>query len=76
MDSRGLSREDAAKYLGLSPAGLDSWVARGMIPGPIPGTKRWDRKAIDLALDSASGLESQSPFEQWKRNHEAKAARR
>jgi hypothetical protein len=78
-DRRGLRREEAADYLSLSLAGFDAWVAQGLIPGPIPGTKRWDRKAIDLALDRASGLESPSPFEEWKRGrraHEGQDARR
>ena len=32
------------------------WIRRGILPGPIPGTHKWDRKAIDRALDRASGL--------------------
>jgi len=78
-ERRGLRREEAAEYLSLSPAGFDAWIAAGRIPGPIPGTKRWDRKAIDLALDRASRLESLSPFEEWKRGrraHEGTNARR
>lgn len=67
MTPRGLTRENAASYCGLSLSGFDAWVAEGRVPGPIPGTRRWDRKAIDLALDRASGLESASPFEQWRR---------
>ncbi len=67
---RGLTREDAAAYCGLSPEGFDAWVKRGIVPGPIPGTQRWDRKAIDLALDRASGLESPTekgnPLDQWR----------
>jgi hypothetical protein len=30
---------------------FDEWVRRGIVPGPIAGTRRWDRKAIDAALD-------------------------
>lgn len=75
MTPRGLTREAAAEYLGLSLSGFDAWVAEGRIPGPIPGTRRWDRKAIDLALDRASGLQSASPFQTWKRGHEGKDAR-
>jgi hypothetical protein len=26
------------------------------MPGPIPGTHKWDRKAIDASLDRLSGL--------------------
>jgi hypothetical protein len=56
---RGLKKEDAADYCGCdSTSAFDSWVKRGIVPGPIPGTQRWDRKAIDLALDRASGIEA------------------
>ncbi len=73
IQPRGLTREDAAAYCGLTPEGFDVWVKRGIVPGPIPGTQRWDRKAIDLALDRASGLESpqkeDNAFEQWRAAH-------
>ncbi len=71
ISPRGLSREVAALYCGLSKEGFDEWVRRGLVPGPIPGTQRWDRKAIDLALDRASGIcndcDDQSPFAAWER---------
>ena len=71
LQPRGLTRDEAAAYCGLNPEGFDQWVKRGIVPGPIPGTQRWDRKAIDLALDRASGLEStqpqEGPFEQWRK---------
>ena len=68
MTPRGLTREAAATYLGLSPSGFDAWIAEGRIPGPIPGTKRWDRKAIDVALDRLSKLDHNSPsaYDRWK----------
>lgn len=47
---------DAAAYLGLTSAAFSKWVAEGRIPKPLPGTRRWDRKAIDLALDKASRI--------------------
>jgi len=55
---RGLSRKDAAAYAGCdSLSAFNSWIRRGILPGPIPGTHRWDRRAIDQAMDRASGLE-------------------
>ncbi len=73
IQPRGLSRELAAIYCGLTPEGFDQWVKRGLVPGPIPSTQRWDRRAIDLALDRASGLESpqngDDVFEQWRAGH-------
>ncbi len=76
IQPRGLTREDAAAYCGLAPDGFDEWVKRGIVPGPIPGTQRWDRKAIDLALDHASGLESgqeqDDVFERWRAAYNAR----
>jgi hypothetical protein len=72
ISPRALSRDEAAAYCGLSPAGFDEWVKRGIVPGPIPGTQRWDRKAIDLALDRASGIrqetgQAEAAYESWRR---------
>jgi len=33
------------------------WVKAGGLPGPIPGTCRWDLRAIDEAIDLAGGAE-------------------
>jgi len=73
LQPRGLTRKDAAAYCSLTPDGFDEWIKRGI----IPGTQRWDRKAINLALDRASGLESaQEPddeFEQWRATYDARS---
>lgn len=59
---RGLSKVEAAAYCGCRTEGaFDDWVQKGIVPGPIPGTTRWDRKAIDRALDKASGLSDERP---------------
>lgn len=75
------SGPDAAAYLGLTTAAFNKWVAQGRIPKPLPGTRRWDRKAIDLALDRISGIatpsiapETDDPYLEWKRNDEAREA--
>jgi hypothetical protein len=52
-------------------ATFSDWVRRGIAPGPIPGTHIWDRKAIDAALDRASGLaptQEESNYAAWKKN--------
>lgn len=46
--ARLMSGPDAAAYLGLTPTCFSKWVAEGRIPKPLPGTRHWDRKAIDL----------------------------
>ena len=68
---RGLTKEEAADYCGCrSEDAFDTWMKKGIVPGPIPGTQRWDRKAIDLWLDRASGIQSEvrarSALEEWK----------
>lgn len=65
---RGFTREQAAEYCGCeSLTAFDKWVAKGIVPGPIPGTHRWDRKAIDHALDRRSGLLSSDPGDEADR---------
>ncbi len=76
---RLLTREQAAAYCGVSARGFSEWVKTGKMPGPIPGTARWDRRAIDAVLDKASRLEGtqEDAFEKWKRErHEKGTSRR
>jgi hypothetical protein len=71
-DRRCLTREEAAHYCGCETlSAFNDWVRRKIIPGPIAGTHRWDRKAIDAALDQASKLsatltEEPSDYAKWK----------
>lgn len=75
---RLMSGAEAAEYCGLVPASFSAWVAAGRLPGPLPGTRRWDRKAIDLALDKASGIVAPSvvpaedEYTAWKQGYEAR----
>jgi excisionase family DNA binding protein len=71
-DRRCLTREHAAEYLDVSLSTFDAWVRNGTLPAALPGKRRWDRKAIDLALDKLSGLQStpddtEDAFLAWKR---------
>ncbi len=70
MTARGMSKSEAAAYCcGGVLSTFDDWVRRGILPGPIPKTHRWDRRAIDAALDRASGLETTiapSPLQEWQ----------
>ncbi len=79
--ARLMSGPDAAAYLGVTPAAFSKWVSQGIVPKPLPGTRRWDRKAIDLALDKASGIvapsvvpDDDNSLESWKRKYEARKA--
>jgi predicted DNA-binding transcriptional regulator AlpA len=80
MAPRLLKRQEAAAYCSLSARGFSEWVKAGRLPGPIPGTARWDRRAIDAVLDEASGLETcgaqEDAFDRWKREkHEKRTSR-
>jgi DNA topoisomerase-3 len=57
-DARCLNRQQAAAYCGCdSLSTFADWVRRGIVPGPIPGTHRWDRRAIDAALEASKKLD-------------------
>ena len=51
---RGLSRDEAAMYIGISPSKFDELVADGRMPGPvkIDSRKVWDIRYLDLAFDA------------------------
>ena len=54
LPPRGLSRVQAAEYIGVSPSTFDKMVAEGEMPPPkrIRGRVIWDRKALDCAFDA------------------------
>jgi len=51
---RGLSRDEAAMYIGVSAGKFDELVADGRMPVPvkIDGRKLWDIRSLDLAFDA------------------------
>ena len=51
---RGLSRVEAADYVGISPCKFDQMVADGRMPGArrIDGRKVWDVRELDLHFDA------------------------
>lgn len=53
-EPRGLQRQQAANYVGISPTKFDQLVAEGRMPGPrrIDGRKVWDRFELDLYFDA------------------------
>ena len=76
LEPRCLTITDAAAYCGLTPSGFRHWVALGRLPTALAGTHRWDRKAIDFALDRLSGLPTgatneveESDIDRWLREH-------
>lgn len=53
---RGLSREEAARYIGVGPSKFDEMVADGRMPKPkrIDSRTVWDRVALDVHFSSLS----------------------
>ena len=81
LEPRCISAGEAAVYCGLSPGGFRHWVAIGRLPPAMPGTRRWDWKAIDYALDQISGLptnsttdEGEDDLDRWLRKYDERAA--
>jgi hypothetical protein len=54
MPVRGLSREAAARYIGVSPASFDAMVTEKLMPGPRAWHRRrlWDIRELDIAFDA------------------------
>lgn len=54
---RGLSREEAARYIGVSPSTLDRLIVEGRMPKPARIGKRvvWDRLKLDAAFSDLDG---------------------
>ncbi|MBZ9777030.1 helix-turn-helix transcriptional regulator [Mesorhizobium sp. CO1-1-8] len=51
---RGLSRDEAARYIGVGSTLFDEMVADGRMPSPKQVNSRtvWDRVALDIAFTS------------------------
>lgn len=81
-EPRLMTGAEAAAHCHVTPTTFSKWVAEGRIPKPLPGTRRWDRKALDLALDKLSGIVAPSVVpsanadaeEEWERKYEARKA--
>ena len=46
------------------------------MPQAIPGTRKWDKRAIDAKLDEISGLAAnanEDPYEKWMRENASSA---
>ena len=64
---RGLRREQAAAYVGVSPSSFDTMVREGAMPEPARwrGCVLWDRRQIDLAMDSLFGTPAETSTVDW-----------
>lgn len=61
LTPRILTKGQAAAYCGLTESGFEAWVRAGKLPGRLKGTRRWDKTAIDIALDLLSGIDRTAP---------------
>ena len=72
LPPRGLSREQAAAYYGVSPGLFDVMVADGRAPQPKEINRRlvWDRLQLDSAFsalpDRHGRPDQQGPAERWQ----------
>jgi excisionase family DNA binding protein len=67
LPPRGLSREEAAAYVGVGTTKFDEMVADGRMPKPVPGfdgRNVWDRRALDQSFDALGTSKSVSPWDQ------------
>lgn len=65
---RGLSRQEAARYVGISTTKFDELVGEGQMPRPfrIGARTIWDLRKLDAAFDLLSGPEEeQDSFADW-----------
>lgn len=62
---RGLSRQEAAEYLGISPGKFDEMRASGQIePARLIGARKlWDIRDLDMAFDALP--REDSPSLEW-----------
>jgi len=70
LPPRGLSREEAAAYIGIGATKFDQMVADGRMPPPkkIDGRKVWDRLRLDsafAALPTEGGEAVGDPDDKW-----------
>lgn len=78
LSNRIVTQTEAREVLGISRTLFLRMQAQGILPQPLPGTKRYDLKAIEHALDRIAGVQgdatagpnaSESPaesYERWK----------
>jgi hypothetical protein len=70
LPPRGLTREQAAAFVGLSPSGFDKARSEGHYPHPTLPGGRYDRALLELAMSRMSGIlpasEPESPLDRWR----------
>lgn len=78
---RLIGRREAADYLGIGMSTFSLWVSTHKMPQAVPGTRKWDRRAIDDKLDQISGIGAandnvEDEIQKWRRERDARKAQR
>ena len=68
LPPRGLSREEAAAYIGVSPTLFDTLVKDGRMPGPKRINSRvvWDRLKLDVAFEALDDTDVDGTDDEWR----------
>ena len=69
MTPRLLTKKQAAEYLNYSPHHFDQLVKSGLIPSPVFGGRRYDKEAIDRALERIADTAA-AAYDEWKTGRE------
>ncbi|WP_279604728.1 helix-turn-helix domain-containing protein [Methylobacterium sp. J-070] len=72
---RGLNRQEAARYVGISAAKFDELVREGLMPQPFRIGSRviWDLRKVDDAFDALSEPEKANPWDDWDASSQAQS---
>lgn len=62
---RGLSRVEAAVYIGVSPSLFDQMIQDGRMPSPKRINRRavWDKHQLDSAFEALSDEDGDNPWD-------------
>jgi predicted DNA-binding transcriptional regulator AlpA len=65
VEPRGLSRVEAADYVGVSVSLFDEMVKDGRMPQPkrINSRTVWDRRRLDEAFDALPDTDTKNPWD-------------
>ncbi|MBS7702664.1 excisionase family DNA binding protein [Chelatococcus asaccharovorans] len=66
LPPRGLSRVEAAAYIGVSASTFDVMVRDGRMPAPkeVNARRIWDRVRLDHAFEALPSIESANPWDE------------
>jgi predicted DNA-binding transcriptional regulator AlpA len=66
IEPRGLSRVEAAAYVGVSPSLFDQMVRDGRMPPPKKVNVRviWDRRPLDAAFEALPDSGDRNPWDE------------